>query len=140
MKKLFSILLSVLFIVAMMAPGLCSAIGEESSESPENPMRYNLTSIITASLSINGGTAHVAGLVSAKYASAQCSIKVKLQKKDSSGVWRTVKTWSNSGTLSTSAGGDYSVSSGSYRTCVLGTVTYNGQSEYPVKYSGTKTC
>lgn len=140
MKKLLSFLLCFLFIVAVMAPGLCVAIGEDSSESRENPMRYNLTSIITASLSISGGKAHVAGNVSAKYASAHCSITVKLQKKDSSGVWRTVKTWSNSGALGVSAGGDYSVSSGSYRTCVLGTVTYNGQSEYPVKYSGTKTC
>ena len=140
MKKLFCILLSVLFIIAVMAPDLCLAVGEESSESPENPMRYSLTSSISAGLSISGGKAHATGLLCAKYANAGCSIVVKLQKRDSSGVWHTVKTWSNSGTLSTSAGGDYSVSSGSYRTCVLGTVTYNGQSEYPVKYSGTKTC
>ena len=86
MKKLFSILLSVLFIAAIMTPGLCLAIGEESSESAENPMRYNLTSSITASLSISGGKAHVAGNVSAKYASAQCSIKVQLQKKIN-GTW-----------------------------------------------------
>lgn len=141
MKKLLSILLSVLFIVAVMAPGLCLAIGEESSEAPENhPMRYSLTSSITASLSISGGKAHVAGNVSAKYASAHCSIKVQLQKKDSNGVWHGVKSWSNSGTWGISAGGDVSVTSGSYRTCVTATVTYNGQSEYPVKYSATKTC
>lgn len=140
MKKLLSILLSVLFIVTVMAPGFCLAAGEESFGSPENPMRYNLTSIITASLSINGGTAHVAGLVSAKYANAQCSIKVKLQKKDSTGTWRSIKTWTNSGTLSTSAGGDISVSSGSYRAYVSAVVTYNGDSEHPYKYSGTKTC
>lgn len=140
MKKLLSILLATLFVVAVMAPGFCLAIGEESSETLENPMRYTLTSSITASLSISGGTAHVAGNVSAKYASAHCSIKVQLQKKDSNGVWRGVKSWSNSGTWGVSAGGDVSVTSGSYRTCVTATVTYNGQSEYPVKYSGTKTC
>lgn len=139
MKKLLTILLSVLFIVSVMSPGFCLAVGEESVEAPETPMRYSLTSSITASLSISGGIAHVAGNVSAKYASANCSIKVQLQKKNSNGAWRTVKTWTSSNTLSTSAGGNYSVSSGSYRTCVLGTVTYNGQSEYPVKYSGTKT-
>lgn len=140
MKKLLSILLSVLFIVSLMAPGSCLAIGEESSESPENLMRYTLTSSISAGLSISGGTAHVTGIVNAKYASAHCSVTVKLQKKDSNGAWHSVKTWSSSGTLSASAGGDVSVTSGSYRTCVLGTVTYKGQSEYPVKYSGTKTC
>ena len=138
MKKLFSIFLSVIFITVVMAPGLCMAIGEESSASPENPMRYSLTSSISAGLSINGGTAHVTGRVSAQYTTANCSIKVQLQKKIN-GPWYGVKSWTNSGTWSTSAGGDISVSSGSYRTCVTATVTYNGQSEYPIKYSGTKT-
>lgn len=140
MKKLISILLSVLFVVTVMAPGFYLAVGEESSETPENPMRYTLTSSISAGLSISGGTAHVTGNVSAKYTSAYCSIKVQLQKKDSNGVWHSVKSWSNSGTWGVSAGGDISVTSGSYRTCVTATVTYNGQSEYPVKYSATKTC
>ena len=140
MKKLLCTLLSVLFIVAVMAPGFCLAIGESSDDARENPMRYSLTSSITASLSISGGKAHVAGGVGAKYASAHCSIKVQLQKKDSNGVWRGVKSWTSSGTLSASAGGDYSVSSGSYRTCVTATVTYNDQSEHPYKYSGTRTC
>ncbi len=139
MKKLIYALLSVLFIVTVMAPGFCFAIGEYSDDSPENPMRYSLTSSITASLSISGGTAHVAGRVSSKYANANCSIKVQLQKKIN-GTWYGVKSWTNSGTWSTSAGGDYSVSSGSYRTCVTATVTYNGDSEHPYKYSGTKTC
>lgn len=140
MKKLLSILLSVLFFSTVMVPGFCLAIGEESFDSPEIPMRYNLTSSITASLSISGGTAYVAGNVSAKYASAQCSIKVKLQKKDSTGTWHTVKTWTSSGTLFASASGNISVSSGSYRTCVTAVVKYNGDSEHPYKYSGTKTC
>lgn len=139
MKKLLCTILSVLFIVAVMAPGFCLAIGEASFESPEVPYRYSLTSTISASLSISGGKAHVAGNVSAKYADAHCSIKVQLQKKIN-GTWYGVKSWTNSGTWSTSTGGDVTVSSGSYRTCVLGTVTYNGQSEYPVKYSATKTC
>ena len=139
MRKLLSILLSVLFIVAAMAPGVCLAIAEESDESSENPTRYSLTTSITASLSISGGKAHVAGRVTAKYPSANCSITVQLQKKIS-GTWYAVKTWTNSGTHGISAGGNVSVTSGSYRTCVLGTVTYNGSSEYPVKYSATKTC
>ena len=140
MKKLLSILASVLFIVAVMAPGICLSIGEESSASPENPMRYSLTSSISAGLSISGGRAYVTGNISAKYASAHCSIKVQLQKKDSSGIWRGVKSWTNSGTWNSSAGGYVSVSSGSYRTCVTADVTYNGDSEHPYKYSGTKTC
>lgn len=140
MKKLLCTLLSILLVVVVMTPCFCLAIGEASSDLPEPPNRYNLTSTISASLSISGGTAHVAGNVSAKYASAHCSIKVQLQKKDSNGVWRGVKSWTSSGTLSASAGGDYSVSSGSYRTCVTATVTYNGQSEHPFKYSGTRTC
>ena len=140
MKKLFSIFLSVLFIVTLMTPVFCLVVGEESSESPETPMRYSLTSSISAGLSISGGTAHVTGIVNAKYASAYCSIKVKLQKKDSSGAWHSVKTWSSSGTLSASAGGNVAVSSGSYRNYVSAIVTYNGDSEHPYKDSGTKTC
>ncbi len=140
MKKLLCALLSILFIVTVMAPGFCLAVGEGSDDARENPMRYNLTSSITASLSISGGKAHVAGNISAMYTTANCSIKVKLQKKGSDGVWRSVKSWSSSGTWSASAGGNYSVSSGSYRTCVTATVTYNGQSEHPFKYSGTRTC
>lgn len=139
MKKLICALLSVLFITSMMLPGLYLAIGEASYESPANPTRYSLTSSITASLSISGGTAHVAGRVSSEYASANCSIKVQLQKKIN-GTWYGVKSWTNSGTWSTSAGGDVSVSSGSYRTCVTATITYNGDSEHPYAYSGTKTC
>lgn len=140
MKKLLCTLLSVLFIITVMAPGFCLAIEENSDEARENPMRYSLTSVISASLSISGGKAHVAGMVSAKYASAHCSIKVQLQKKGSDGAWHGVKSWTSSGTLSASAGGNYSVSSGSYRTCVTATVTYNGSSEHPYAYSGTKTC
>lgn len=140
MKKLLCTFLSVLFLVAVMATGLCLAIAEDSDDARESPMRYSLTSSISAGLSISGGKAHVVGNISAKYASAHCSIKVQLQKKDSNGVWRGVKSWTSSGTLSASAGGDYSVSSGSYRTCVTATVTYNGQSEHPYKYSGTRTC
>lgn len=140
MKKLLSILLSVLFIVTVMAPGFCLAATEEPYEEPGIPADYSLTSSITASLSISGGTARVAGNVSAKYASAKCKIKVQLQKKGSNGAWYAVKSWSNSGTLGISAGGNVSVSSGSYRTCVTATVTYNGNTEYPVKYSATKTC
>lgn len=140
MKKLLCMLLSVLFLVAVMAPGFCLAIAEGSDDTRENPMRYSLTANISAALSISGGKAHVAGGIGAKYASAHCSIKVQLQKKDSNGVWHGVKSWTSSGTMSASAGGDYSVSSGSYRTCVTATVTYNGQSEHPYKYSGTRTC
>lgn len=140
MKKLLCTLLSILFIVTVMASGLCLAIGEGADDARENPMRYSLTSSITASLSISGGKAHVAGNVSAKYTTANCSIKVKLQKKGYDGVWRTLKSWSSSGTWSASAGGDFAVTSGSYRTCVTATVTYNGQSEHPYAYSGTKTC
>ena len=140
MKKLFSILLSTLFIVATIFPGLCLAIAETSYESPENPTRYTLTSSISAALSISGGTARASGNISAKYSSAYCTIKVQLQKKGSDGAWHAVKTWTNSGTWSTSAGGNVSVSSGSYRTCVLATVTYNGSTEYTNKYSATKTC
>lgn len=139
MKKFLCMLLSVLFITAVMAPMLYMAVGEESSDSPEDQMRYTLTSSITASLSISGGTAQVAGRVGAKYSGAYCSIKVTLQKKNSNGTWSAVKSWTKSGTSSTSAGGSVSVSSGSYRTCVTATVTYNGNSEYPFKYSGTKT-
>ncbi len=140
MKKLLCMLMSVLFIVTMMAPCLCLAAEEESHESPVIPTRYTLTSSITASLSISGGKAQVSGRVGAKYSGASCSIKVTLQKKASNGAWYSVKSWTKTGTSSVSTGGSVSVSSGSYRTCVTATITYNGESEHPFKYSATKTC
>lgn len=140
MKKLLCLLMSVMLIAIFLTPSLCLAITEDPVEPPIDIDEYSLTSSIAASLSISSGTAHVAGRVGSKYADAHCSITVKLQKKASNSSWYTVKSWSNSGTLSTSAGGDYSVSSGSYRTCVLATITHNGDSEHPFKYSGTKTC
>lgn len=140
MKKLLCSLMSVILFTVLLTPGLCLAVTEDPFEPPIDIDEYSLTSSIAASLSISGGTAHVAGRVGSKYADSHCSITVKLQKKSSDGSWHTVKSWSNSSTLSTSAGGDYSVSSGSYRTCVLATVTRNGSSEHPYKYSGTKTC
>lgn len=140
MKKLLCILMSTLFILAVMSPGVCLAAEEEPFE-PSIPInRYTLTASITASLSISGGTAKVAGRVGSMYSGANCSIKVTLQKKDSNGTWHGIKSWTNSGTSSTSAGGNYSVSSGSYRTCVTATITYNGESEHPYKYSATRTC
>lgn len=140
MKKLLCILLSTLFIITAVSPGICLAAGEDTFE-PSIPInRYTLTSSITASLSISAGTAKATGIVGAMYSGASCTIKVTLQRRDSNGVWRGIKSWTKSGTSSVSAGGNYSVSSGSYRTCVTATVTYNGQSEHPYKYSGTKTC
>lgn len=140
MKKFLCLLLSVLFIVTMMVPNLAFAAEEEPFEPLEPIDEYTLTTSIGASLSISGGTARVAGMVGAKYNGSNCSIKVSLQKKGSDGVWRSVKSWTSSGTSSASAGGNYSVSSGSYRTCVTATITYNGESEHPYKYSATRTC
>ena len=140
MKKLLCMLLSVLFIFTVMAPGLCLAAEEEAFEPPVDIDEYSLTSSIAASLSISGGTAQVAGRVGAQYASASCSIKVTLQKKNSNGTWSAVKSWSKSGGSSVSTGGSVSVSSGSYRTCVTATITRGSDSEHPFVYSGTKTC
>lgn len=140
MKKILCALLSILFIATVMAPGICLATEEESFK-PSIPIdRYTLTSGISASLSISGGTAKAAGRVGAKYSDAHCSIKVTLQKKNSNGSWSAVKSWSASGISSISTGGSVSVSSGSYRTCVTATVTRNGETEYTYKYSATKTC
>lgn len=140
MKKLLCSLMTFLLLFVMVCPRFCIAAEQEPFEPPIDIDEYTLTSSIAASLSISGGTAQVAGRVGAKYASASCSVTVKLQKKNSNGSWSTIKTWSKSGGSSVSTGGSVSVSSGTYRTCVLGTVNYNGDSEYPVKYSGTKTC
>ena len=140
MKKLLCTFLSMLFIVTLMAPSVCLAVEEEPFEPPIDIDEYTLTTSISASLTISGGVANVAGRVGAKYSDAHCSIRVSLQKKNSNGSWSSVKTWTASGTSSISTGGTYSVSSGSYRTCVTATITRNGSYEYPFKYSATKTC
>lgn len=139
MKKLLCTFLTIVFVLVVMVPSLCFAIEEEPFEPPINIDDYELTSSIIASLSISGGSATVAGRVGSKFSGASCSVTVKLQKK-SGNSWINVKTWTSSGTSSASAGGTYSVSSGSYRTYVSAVITFNGDSEHPYKYSGTKTC
>lgn len=139
MKKLLCMLLSVLFMTTMLAPGFCLAAEEEPFEPPVDIDEYTLTSTITATLSISGNTATVGGRVSAKNEDTSCSLTVKLQKKIN-GSWTTVKTWTASGTLSASVKKTYIVTSGSYRTCVTATLKRSGSSEHPVKYSATKTC
>lgn len=138
MKKLLCMFLTALFFVTMLAPGFCLATEGDTFDTPFEPTRYDLTSSISASISVSGNTIKATGRVGAKYASASCTVRVQLQKKVN-GTWTTVKTWNGSGTRTASAGGTYTATSGSYRTCVNATVTYNGQTEYSNKYSGTKT-
>ena len=137
MKRIIT--LGILFFVVTTTLTASFAIETEPFEPPIDIDDYSLTSSITASLSINGGIATCLGDVSAIHAGSSCSVSARLQKQQTNGTWKTIKTWSSSGTNHASAGGTHTVSSGSYRVKATATITYNGESETVTKYTGVKT-
>ena len=115
MKKVSIILLCAMIVVSAFA----SSIAESKS------VQYTHIAMITAGLTINGGTATVSGSVMPKR-NYRTSVTVNLQIELNDGTWSTVATWSGSNNAGYSeAGGTESVLSGeSYRTYVIGYV-YN---------------
>lgn len=98
-----------------------------------SPMFVNIRST-SAELTISGNTANCYGGVQAYSAGSSCTISMKLQKKNGSS-WTTLKTWSDDGNGSAAMSETYTISSGTYRVKVSGTVA--GES-YSVT-TGTKT-
>ena len=138
MKKLLCAFMSVLLIVTLLMPSLCFAAEEEPFEPHIDIDEYSLTNTITATLGISGGKATVGGRVSAQSTSTHCQMTVQLQKKVN-GVWTLAHSWVTSGKTSVSLKKTISVDKGSYRTCVIATLTNGSSTEHPVKYSGTVT-
>lgn len=137
MNKPFFLSVLSLVLIALFTSSL--AVETEPFEPPIDIEDYSLTSSITASLSISGGVATCAGQVSAINYGSSCSVTARLQQKQANGTWKTIKTWSSSGTNHASAGGTYTVSHGSYKVKATATTTYNGDSETVTKYTAIKT-
>ena len=85
-----------------------------------SPMFVNIGST-SAELTISGSTANCVGEVWAYSTSSSCTISMKLQKKNGSS-WTTLKTWSDDGNGSATMSESYTISSGTYRVKVSGTV------------------
>lgn len=103
---------------------------------------YAYVSSLSASLSINSGTAKAAGRIVAD-PSHEASITVRLQRQNSSGTWVTISSWTDSNSNGSSeAGGTKAITSGyDYRVYVTGKV-YNSAGtviETVNKYSTTKS-
>lgn len=137
MKRILTLSVLLFLTIIIFATSLATEV--EPFEPPIDLDEYSLTSSITASLGISGGVASCSGEVSAINYGSSCSITARLQKKQTNGTWKTIKTWSSSGTNHAYAGGTYTVSSGSYRVKATATITYNGESETVTKYTGIKT-
>lgn len=136
MKKRYIMIASILMVL------LCLSISAQALAYGHNPqpprpfsLQYEMTDMIRAELSFDGGKAVCYGVVRPSD-SYNCSITVTLYKKNGSG-WDYVDSWSGSATggQQASAGGSASVGSGTYKVVASGNVA---NKEYPSK-SVTKT-
>lgn len=143
MKKLFSLVLSVVFLFSLAAPVSAAAplptieaviqeanqygpvprsfLSEQASVSliPLQPSqaRYTYVSYVAAGFLIEDGTAYCGGIVSL-YEPLDFDYKIQLQKKSGSS-WTNVKTWTHSGNEHDSTEDSYKLTqSGEYRCCV----------------------
>lgn len=137
MKRFLAATVILLLVISFIS--ISVATETEPFEPPVDIDEYSLTSIIAASLNISSGVATCGGQVSAINYGSSCSVTARLQQKQANGTWKTIKTWSSSGTNHASTGGTYTVSHGSYRVKATATTTYNGDSETVSKYTGIKT-
>lgn len=115
-KKLIALALTFLF--------LFSSVSAFAQILPPISPYYSDTSIIGASLSIDGGVASCDGLVSPNSSTKIATVSVRLQRLVD-GRWRQLASWSETASAGSTAaaGGRKSVSKGySYRVMVYGTV------------------
>lgn len=113
MKKIISIILAVLTVCVLATPALAAA------KDPVDPQYQHITSLY-ATINIDStGLATCSGAIRAREVTP-VEIVVQLQQyKD--GIWRTLQTWTNSGSFYASEVGYYYVMKGyTYRTKVTG--------------------
>lgn len=141
MSKMLAILLAVLLTAVLSG----AAVAEMSTyEEPQIQPRYDHTTSVKASLSIDGsGNATCSGSVKATSGSSKVSVAVRLKKLEN-GSWNTIATWSNSGSGSATveASGSKKVPKGySHKVVTSGTVkdAEGNVLESPSKSSETKT-
>lgn len=122
-------------VLALSAVGVVHAEGDIM-------LCYDYVSSLSASLTIDSGTANAVGMV---YVSPKMktSITVRLQRENSSGKWATIETWTGSNVSGASeAGGTRALISGyNYRVYVIGRVYDSAGTviETAYKYSPTKS-
>ena len=95
-------LLSVLFaiITAFSWTSTAFATDVDSPINEEVPTRYSTIQTTSSSITISGVTATCVAALKAQY-STTLKITMSLQKKNSSGTYETVKTWTDSKTGTT---------------------------------------
>jgi len=138
MKRLAYWVLAAMVLFSCVSIALPTKAAEETTISI---MRYSLVKSSLASLTINGKQASCSGLIRANDSSASVSVTATLQKKSGS-AWAFVDSWSStglSGAAGITASGTKTLSSGTYRVKLSGTVTINGSSESVTAYSAEKT-
>ncbi|NTV91486.1 MAG: hypothetical protein HGA22_14190, partial [Clostridiales bacterium] len=126
MKKSFGTFLMVLILVSSIGSASAAGLGAIGGTAGTISVQYVALTQISAYLSIStSGCTTCSGTVVPSSSSYTSTITVSLQKYSTSG-WSVIKSWSGSGTglAGASAGGNYYVSTGTYRVCSTANV-YN---------------
>lgn len=92
-KKVINVLSVILVFILTIS--VCSiAFADDSSANDDSPERFSIIKVADAAISISGITATCYGSVTA-YNATTLTVKLELQKKKS-GVYETIKTWTES--------------------------------------------
>ena len=117
MKKIFSLIFSLVIMISCIAPTVCAAKIEDETVQPY----YVGIKDISRTVTISGGTAYCNSSVSTRNLTYKISYTMYLQRLDS--TWTNVASWPVSGTYRASKDGSASVDSGKYyRTKIVGNI------------------
>ena len=90
MKKVLSVILSLLFVFGSVA---CCYAGELGTAEGTEPTRYAYISSVFASIDKSGFSAACTGSIICNSSATSCAIRLELQKL-SDGTYETIETWS----------------------------------------------
>lgn len=104
--------------------------------------RYNLIKQMIGMLSIDSNRIADIHAECEAYEAAEVTVTAILQKEDSNGNWRDMKTFSDSvsGEKLASVRKKYAVTQGRYRLEITGKIDNGASSESSTKYTSEKTC
>ena len=134
MKKIISLLTTVVLLITTMTTGLCAQAAVENGESEIMPC-YTYVSDHKAILKLNGTTATCQSYVNGYSSTTKITMKMTLQKKTVL-WWSEVTSWSTTVNGTTAAlNKTKSLDSGTYRIKMTATVYSGSNSEEVTTYS-----
>ena len=134
----FTRILTVLLSLCMLTFTFSTASAAEATVQP----RYQRICYFTASLEISSsGRATCYGSVTPWDSTDIVDLTMELQRTTSGGIWTTIKTWTNSGSVSVSVDKDWYVASGYYYRVAVNASLYTADGTFVegvTEYSVTK--